>query len=46
MKKILDLLLSQDFVGAGNFTDIAKGKFSIPKNRKDVKKRIKWLLKK
>ena len=46
--KIIDLLQSNEFYGAGEFTEIAKGKNEIVTNWKGAKRKIKrvWLSRK
>lgn len=46
--KIITLLQSSDFYGAGEFTEIAKGKYLIADNLKTFKRKIKrqWRSKK
>jgi len=46
--EIIRTLRSNEFYGAGEFTEIAKGKHEMVNNWSDAKKKIKrlWLLKK
>lgn len=48
MDKIIEILISNTFYGAGENTEIAKGKFELVENWKDGKEKIKrlWLSKK
>lgn len=43
--EIIDLLQSQDFYGAGKYTEIAKGKYQLVTSWKIFKEKIKWQLK-
>lgn len=47
IKQILDLVLSNDLYGVGEYTEIAKGKYSIPTTYKEGIEKIKrvWLSK-
>lgn len=48
IKEIIKKLQSSEFYGAGEFTDIAKGKYELINNWKDCKIKIKrkWQSKK
>jgi len=43
--QIIDLLQKNNFYGAGENTEIAKGKNEIAKNWKDAKRKIKRIIK-
>lgn len=47
MKQVLDIILSNNLYGVGEYTEIAKGKYSIPYTYKQGIEKIhrQWLLK-
>lgn len=47
IQKILDIVLSNDLYGVGEYTEIAKGKYEIPYTYKQGIEKIRrqWLLK-
>lgn len=47
MEKVLEIIISNDLYGVGEYTEIAKGKYQMITTFKEAKQKIKrrWLLK-
>ena len=43
--EIVKILLEQDYYGAGEFTEIAKGKHQLVTDWKDIKRKTKRIIK-
>lgn len=41
IRKVIDLLQSEDWINAGENVEIAKGKYELPLKIKDIKSKIK-----